>query len=230
MPRTTIGRLSKEIAENTQKVEEFLLGKGLPAPSLDATAPPYPLPDDTPEEIKEAQVALIEACGELKDLMNGPRAFIRFNVSSSSLSDTMMLTFLQWTAWVSVKAILRFKIDKTFAVKEQTTFEAISQATGLTEKNVTRIIRHAIINHKMFDEPTPGVVVHSGLTAILKKDESVRNSLLFMLDEFWPAGVQVADALQKWPNSEEANETVCKGQSLLNKSNADNLLGVCPCE
>jgi hypothetical protein len=59
-----------------------------------------------------------------------------------------------------------------------------------------------------FQEPRPGIVVHSGLTALLTRDALVRNSLQCMLEEFWPAGVRAADALAKWPNSEEPNETV----------------------
>jgi hypothetical protein len=71
-----------------------------------------------------------------------------------------------------------------------------------------RLVRHAIINHHFFQEPKPGVIIHSGLTVLLNKDKLVRNAFAFMLDEFWPAGVRTADAMQKWMNSEESGETV----------------------
>jgi len=109
---------------------------------------------------------------------------------------------------VSVKAILRFNIDKSFEVGEQTTFTAISEHTGLNLRNVTRIVRHAIINHNFFAEPTPGVIIHSGLTAIINRDDLVRNAFQFSLDDFWMATVYTVDAMEKWPNSEEGNETV----------------------
>jgi hypothetical protein len=72
----------------------------------------------------------------------------------------------------------------------------------------TRLVRHAIINHRFFQEPNPGVTVHSGLTTLLSKDKLVKNALAFMLDEFWPAGVRTADAMEKWTNSEESGQTV----------------------
>ncbi len=125
--------------------------------------------------------------------------------------------------------ILRFNIDKSFPVGESSTFEAISQFSGLNVMNARRIVRHAIINHRVFQENKPGVITHSGLSAVLASDEVVRNALIVGLDEFWPAGIKVtisigftsqtsriytnvttktADAMEKWPNSEENNETV----------------------
>lgn len=97
----------------------------------------------------------------------------------------------QWTAYASVKAVLRFKLDKSFRVGEQTSFEAMSKFSGLNVMNVRRIIRHAIINHHFFREDVPGVITHSALTAVLAGDEVMRNSLIVELDEFWPAGVKV---------------------------------------
>jgi hypothetical protein len=99
---------------------------------------------------------------------------------------------LQWTAYASVKAILRFNLDKSFPVGESTSFAAMSQSSSLDVVHVRRIVRHAILNHRFFEEHANGVITHSGLTAILATDEVARNSLAVELDEFWPAGVKVA--------------------------------------
>jgi hypothetical protein len=90
-----------------------------------------------------------------------------------------------------VKAILRFKLDKSFPVGEPTSFDVMSQFSGLSVMNVRRIVRHAIISHRFFQENTPGVITHSALTAILATDELMRNSLVVELDEFWPVGFKV---------------------------------------
>ncbi|KAK8055068.1 O-methyltransferase [Apiospora rasikravindrae] len=196
---TKIVELSLLIAKETAKVDGFLSRKGLAAPSFDEDAPQsIPIPDES-ADIKEARLAVIEACSELKDLMTGPKELLRF----------------KWTDYVSVKAILRFRLDKSFPVGQSTSFEAMSKFSGLNVMNVRRIVRHAIINHHFFKEDTPGVITHSALTAILADNELARNSLVVELDEFWPAAVRVADAMEKWPNSEEPNET---GFSLANNS------------
>ncbi|KAI1759594.1 S-adenosyl-L-methionine-dependent methyltransferase [Hypoxylon sp. FL1150] len=198
----TAGRileLSSLIARETAIVNDFLVQNQLPTPSLDAFAlKSMPIPEEA-IQIHAARNAVIEACSELKALMTGPKELLKFD----------------WTAFVSVKAVLRFKLDKSFPVGESTTFEAMSEISGLSARNVQRIIRHAIINHYFFREAQPGIITHSGLTAVLAEDDVARNSLIVELDEFWPAGVKMADALEKWPNSEEANET---GFSLANNS------------
>jgi hypothetical protein len=100
-------------------------------------------------------------------------------------------------------------------VGESTTFDAMSQFSGLSLMNVKRVVRHAILNHRFFQEKEPGIITHSAPTAVL----------VVQLEEFCPAGVKVnktirylpahmlkdqaADALEKWPNSEENNQTVC---------------------
>ncbi|KAI0602839.1 S-adenosyl-L-methionine-dependent methyltransferase [Biscogniauxia sp. FL1348] len=195
-----IVELSSLIARETAVVNDFLVKNRLPTPSLEVGAlASLPIPEDA-TEVRKAQAAVIEACSELKSLMTGPKELLRF----------------KWTAYVSVKAILRFKLDKSFPVGESTSFEAMSKFSGLNVMNVRRIVRHAVINHYVFREDTPGVITHSALSAMLATDEMTRNALVVELDEFWPAGVKMADAMEKWPNSEEANET---GFSLANNSN-----------
>ncbi|KAI1387569.1 S-adenosyl-L-methionine-dependent methyltransferase [Hypoxylon trugodes] len=195
-----IVELSSLIAKETAVIDGFLTRNQLPTPSLDAYAlKSIPIPEEA-TEIHTARRALIEACSELKALMTGPKDLLKFD----------------WTAFVSVKAALRFKLDRSFAVGDSTTFEDMAEFSGLNVRNVRRIVRHAILNHYFFQEAQPNVITHSGLTAVLAEDEVARNSLIVELDEFWPAGVKLADALEKWPNSEEDNET---GFSLANNSN-----------
>jgi hypothetical protein len=97
----------------------------------------------------------------------------------------------QYTAYVSIRIILRFKLDKSFAVGESSTFEAMSRFSGLSVMNIKRIVRHAILNHRFFQEKTPGIIMHSALTAILAKDALARNAMVVQLEEFFPAGIKV---------------------------------------
>ncbi|KAI1367594.1 S-adenosyl-L-methionine-dependent methyltransferase [Xylaria arbuscula] len=197
--KNKIVELSSFIAQQTALIDSFFEQNKLPTPSLEPDALPLlPIPDNAPD-IKAARAAVINACSELKALLTGPRELLRF----------------EWTAYVSVKAILRFKLDQSFAVGESTFFEAMSRFSDLDTKSVRRIVRHAIINHHFFHENAPGEITHSALTAVLVNDPVARNGLIVVLDEFWPAGVKMADAMEKWPNSEENNET---GFALANNS------------
>ncbi|KAI0151771.1 S-adenosyl-L-methionine-dependent methyltransferase [Xylariaceae sp. FL1272] len=199
MSTNRIAQLSTLIARNTALIDDYFVKNKQPSPSLEADAlPELPIADDA-VDIKAARSAVIEACAELKALLTGPKEMLSFN----------------WTAYVSVKAILRFKLDQSFAVDETTTFAGMSEFSGLDENIVKRLVRHAIINHRYFQENAPDVISHSALTAVLVNDPMARNRLVVALDEFWPAGVMMADAMEKWPNSEENNET---GFALANNS------------
>ncbi|KAI0881270.1 S-adenosyl-L-methionine-dependent methyltransferase [Annulohypoxylon maeteangense] len=196
-----IVELALLIANKTFMINNFLVEKGLPTLSLDADAPRFPpIPDR--DNMEYTRNCVIEACTELRALMTGPRDLLRFN----------------WTSHSSAKVILHFKLDKSFPVGESTSFKAMSKFSGLSEKNVQRVIRHAITHHYLFQEKTSGVITHSSLTAILSRDDAARNSLIVELDEIWPAAVKMADALEKWPDSEECNETAFNLVNNTNKS------------
>jgi hypothetical protein len=148
-----------------------------------------PILDDAPV-IKAAHLAVIEACAELQALVTGPKDFLFVNVKYILLLwYRQQLTWTQYTAYVSIR--LRFNLDKSFAVGESTSFEAMASFSGLSVINVRRVVRHAILNHRFFQENKPGVITHSAPTAILVADELARNALIVQLEEFCPAGIKV---------------------------------------
>jgi hypothetical protein len=117
-----------------------------------------------------------------------------------ALKEVMNTHRYQYTAYVSLRIILRFKLDKSFAVDEQTTFDAMSQSSGLSVMNVKRVVRHAILNHRFFQERLPGIITHSGPSAVLASDELARNAMIVQLEEFIPAGTRVRTSSQVQPN------------------------------
>lgn len=80
--KNRITQLSSIIATNTEKVDKYLTENNLPTPSLDASAPNYPIPENAPVDIKAACAALVEAASEINAIMTGPRELVRFPVSS----------------------------------------------------------------------------------------------------------------------------------------------------
>ncbi|KAF1841298.1 S-adenosyl-L-methionine-dependent methyltransferase [Cucurbitaria berberidis CBS 394.84] len=194
-----IVKLSSIIASNTTTLNNFLVENNLPEPSFEADALwALPIPDDN-VDVKAARIAIIDSCIELQALVTGPKELLRYDA----------------VAYVSVRIILRLKLDKSFLVGASTSFEAMAKVSGLSVMNVRRVVRHAILCHRFFQEKKPGVITHSALTAVLAGDALTRNALIVQLQEFAPAGTKAADALENWPNSEENNET---GFSLANNS------------
>jgi hypothetical protein len=61
--------------------------------------------------------------------------------------------------------------------------------------NVKRVVRHAILNHRFFEEKQPGIITHSAPSAMLASDELARNAMIVQLEEFVPAGIKVYNLL-----------------------------------
>jgi hypothetical protein len=81
-------------------------------------------------------------------------------------------------------------------VGDSTTFDAMSQFSGLSVMNVKRVVRHAILNHRFFQEDEPGIITHSAPTAVLVGDDLARNAMIVQLEEFYPAGIMVNRSTQ----------------------------------
>jgi hypothetical protein len=98
-------------------------------------------------------------------------------------------------------------LAQSFPLTEEASFAQIAKNTGLSEINVGRIIRHAVIK-RFFCEPRKGVVVHTAVTRLLAEDPVAFDWLATNCDELWKSAPHTIDALIRFPNSEEPNETV----------------------
>lgn len=68
-PQSRIVHLASTIAANTKKYDEYLSSQGLPSPSFSTKTP---LKLELPDDIAQANNAVVEAIPELQTLMLGP--------------------------------------------------------------------------------------------------------------------------------------------------------------
>lgn len=75
-PQADIAQLAARIATNTEKVNNYYVGKSLPPPSFDHNSPTksFARPEDA--DIEAARQAVIFDCAELRILMQGPSEYI----------------------------------------------------------------------------------------------------------------------------------------------------------
>ena len=106
---------------------------------------------------------------------------------------------------ISLKAIQRFNIAKSFPVGSTTTFADIAKVCSLPESDIRRFLRHAM-TYYVFTEPAPGLVAHTAASRAFAEVPFVSQMLNFVLGELWPASSRVVDAMEKWPGSEEPNQ------------------------
>ena len=73
------------------------------------------------------------------------------------------------------------------------------------------------MTYYVFAEPMPGVVAHTAASKALAEVPSLSQMVNFALGELWPASSRMVEAMEKWPGSEEPNET---GFNIANQTDA----------
>ncbi|KAI0964901.1 S-adenosyl-L-methionine-dependent methyltransferase [Xylaria arbuscula] len=192
-----IAQLAKIIAEAVVNVQQKLTETSSPFPSFDEDSPVT-----LPPELSDSREVALAAASELFDLLSDPITLIRrYGGHNNS---------------VCLQAIARFKIAGMIPLGGTRTYAEIAEETGISEHMIRRLIRYAMTMH-IFHEPESGVVGHTKASRILAGPEA-NDWLKAGTEEMWPAAVRMMDALQKWPNSSEPNETGYSLSSGMGKS------------
>lgn len=108
---------------------------------------------------------------------------------------------------VYLKFISHFDIAQKVPVHGEITFAELAASLGINQGAVTRILRLAIA-YRIFCEPRTGVIAHSAASRQIADDPRVASWVGAGVDEMWPAAEKVVDALKKWPQAAEPNQTV----------------------
>ena len=114
---------------------------------------------------------------------------------------------------VYLKLVSHFNIADEVPVDGEVTFKELAETTGINQGALTRILRLGIA-HRIFCEPCPGVITHSAASRQIADDVRVASWVGACVDDMWPAAEKVVDALEKWPQAAEPNQTVSKGRRI----------------
>ncbi|KAF2470381.1 S-adenosyl-L-methionine-dependent methyltransferase [Lindgomyces ingoldianus] len=191
-PTGSMTALVRQIEKNTGAFIEHFTAKGLPEPSFD-NGDNLALGEELPADIAAAREAAIEAAHELHDLLLGPLGLI---VECSG----------QQYLLLCIQYLYRHRIAYAVPVDGEKTFAEIAEACSLNEKDLTRFLRVAISQH-VFKEVRKGSVAHTAASKMLLNNPMLEAWTLNIAQEFWPALSRAVDAAEKWPGSEEPNET-----------------------
>ncbi|EPE28201.1 S-adenosyl-L-methionine-dependent methyltransferase [Glarea lozoyensis ATCC 20868] len=189
-PNTTttprIVDLAAQISTLVAQFQEHLSAHNLSSPSFAEEGP-----DTFPPEISHLKDALLDATAEMHELLLDPLSLLFKFAAISNL--------------VSIDAISRYKIPDMIPPGSQISFDEISQKTGLQKGPVRRLLQHAM-SMRILTEPEPEMVAHTRISKFMTIP-SINSWVNFESRETWPATTRIVDAIQKWPNSQEANET-----------------------
>ena len=186
-------QLAEEISLHAQTLAEHLKSNNLPQPSFDVEGPLHPIPE-TDEKLSAARDALIEATKALHSLAVGPTETTRFFcVNEINLVGAM-------------RVLCDFNVPQHVPLQGDISLSELSAKTGLNETLLPRFLRMASTNY-YFCEPRPGFIAHTAWSRPLATDEKMRACIWFRHAEMGPAVAKLAEAVEKFPESAEPQET-----------------------
>src|ERR1700761_4868709 len=98
---------------------------------------------------------------------------------------------------MALHAICHFHVPQAVPLDGQVSYSELAVKCKVKEKELTRLIRHAMNVH-LFHEPKPGFVAHTADTALLVKDSTLFDLVMCVVGDLRPASLKVTDALDKW--------------------------------
>ncbi|CAG8973117.1 hypothetical protein HYALB_00007594 [Hymenoscyphus albidus] len=187
-PTTTprIIELAAQISTSVTQLQEHLSAQNLPTPSFAEEGP-----NAFPPEVSHLKNTLLDATASLHELLLEPLSLLFKFAAISNL--------------VSIGAINRYKIPDMISTGGQLSFSEISQKKGLEKGSIRRLLRH-VMSMRILTEPEPQMVAHTRISKFMTVPD-IGSWVEFESRETWPATPRIVDAIQKWPNSQEASET-----------------------
>lgn len=106
----------------------------------------------------------------------------------------------------TLQVIYHFKIGQAVPMDGGATFAEIADKVGLTEHRVASVLRHAAMN-KIFYEDKPNHVVHTAMSKTIITDPLMWDYVGHYTEENFPSTAKWSETLERFPKSEELNET-----------------------
>ncbi|KKA18013.1 Uncharacterized protein T310_8038 [Rasamsonia emersonii CBS 393.64] len=154
--------------------------------------PPQLIPPGAPEEAHRARESALASITKLQIMLAGPTDFLQ-----QMASQTQLLACVQWLGEFQVPACV--PLDGSALMKD------VSDLIGVPETQLCRIIRMAT-TAGFLQEPQPGYIAHSALSASFVTKPSYLDAAMFLAGTAVPAALEMAAATkQRSGSSERAN-------------------------
>ncbi|EEA22944.1 hypothetical protein TMatcc_001809 [Talaromyces marneffei ATCC 18224] len=188
---TSLVDVAMRIIANATLVEKSLSDHGHQFPSFDKDAAESFLDLSKEPAAQTARSSLIDDSKLLLDLLLGPADLINrlcqspFEVAAQSL-------------------IYKYKLYDLVPLDKSTTYAELAAKTGLPEYRIRTAMRQSALN-RIFDEPTPNVVVHTAASVALVKNKALQDWYGHFVEEVFPSSAKLAETMSKYPESTEPN-------------------------
>ncbi|KAI9648864.1 hypothetical protein NHQ30_003505 [Ciborinia camelliae] len=190
---SSIKELSERIARNSTLIESWLTIKNAKVPSFEHDAEEeFPSTSGCPE-ITAARLAILEDTSTLHDLINGPGEVLR-RICWGAIDNSVQ------------QCIYHFKFLQAIPIEVGATYTELSKRVGLSLPQVKAIVRQSATN-RVLREDSPDHVVHTASSALLLKNCAMMDWYGHCVEEMFPAGSKITEALEQYQGSTLASES-----------------------
>lgn len=92
----------------------------------------------------------------------------------------------------SLQAIYKFGIAARVPIHGEVSYADLAELCGLYELDLRRILRFAMVHHRVFYEPRKGFVRHTAASRRLAEDSGAQDEVGLMYDECWQSMARVS--------------------------------------
>jgi 6-hydroxytryprostatin B O-methyltransferase len=187
---STINECVKLLNENN---DDRKVSKTNEARTAHPTSPPTS-PKPSKNSIVSTRSRLLEACEELHHIVSGPQENIMAIAQSHRIEAA-----LQYAS--------HFRLATHVPVQPNSsiTFSELATQARVPVERSTRVLRLLMTCH-IFHEPIPGEVSHTPDSRLLL-DDYIEAMVDYWTDESFRAAAHFSSASERWPDSQERNET-----------------------
>ncbi|KAJ0354665.1 hypothetical protein COL154_011699 [Colletotrichum chrysophilum] len=104
-----------------------------------------------------------------------------------------------------LQAISRWDIPNKVPLDKEISFTELAHLCDVHETDIRRILRYAMVYHRLFCEPRPGFVAHSLASKRLVQEPSMAAGLWLLGDHVFGTAARTVDALEKFKDQEPSH-------------------------
>ncbi|KAM3067376.1 hypothetical protein ACMFMG_005267 [Clarireedia jacksonii] len=190
---SSIKELSERIVNNSALVDRWLASKNAKSPSFDQDAEEEFPSTEGDREIESARLAILEDTKTLHDLVNGPGEVLR-QICWGSIDNAVQ------------QCIYHFHFLQAIPLEGGTAYPELSAKVGLSLPQVKAIVRQSAMN-RVLREDGPDHVVHTASSALLLKNRAMMDWYGHCVEEMFPAGAKISEALEQYQGSTSAADS-----------------------
>ncbi|KAF2166409.1 hypothetical protein M409DRAFT_54760 [Zasmidium cellare ATCC 36951] len=192
----TLVEFADQVADTARAIAAFCKSRGYPEPTLHPSETEKALdilPVDAPLDVQIARQDLIDAAKRVQQIATDPAQFL-----PELAVHPQHIACIQW--------LCRFHIPGLVPSPGTVSYEELANLANVPLDVLKSVVRMAICAH-FFDEPKPGHIAHTRLSAHFAKSAALQDWAEFLADATVPMAIRFADATQRWGATKSKTET-----------------------